>query len=40
MLKVSYSEDCGNSPRKLLLRAFNITFVKGDMGPAPLRTAW
>jgi hypothetical protein len=30
MLEVSYPEDCGNSPRKLLLRDFNIAFAKGD----------
>jgi hypothetical protein len=31
MTKVIFSEDCGNSPKNLLLRDFNIAVAKGDL---------
>jgi hypothetical protein len=33
MLKITVGEDCGNAPKKELLRDFNIAFVKGDVDP-------
>ncbi|MCW9705536.1 nuclear transport factor 2 family protein [Fodinibius salsisoli] len=30
MAKITVSEDCGNSPKKLHLKKFNIAFVKND----------
>jgi hypothetical protein len=30
MVKVVVSEDCGNSPKNLLLRDFNVAIAKGD----------
>lgn len=30
MVKISISEDLGNSPRKIFLRDFNIAFLEGD----------
>ncbi len=31
MVKVTCKEDCGNSPRKMLLRDLNIAFANGDV---------
>ncbi len=31
MTTVTFPEDCGNSPRNLLLRDFNIAAAKGDL---------
>src|SRR5215203_2608203 len=31
MTKITVGEDCGNAPKKELLRDFNIAFVKGDV---------
>ena len=31
MVKITVGEDCGNAPKKELLRDFNIAFVKGDV---------
>lgn len=30
-MKISIPTDCGNSPRKLFLKDFNIAFAKGDL---------
>ncbi len=30
MVKITVSADCGNAPKKLLLKDLNIAFVKGD----------
>lgn len=29
--KITYPDDCGNSPKKIFLRDFNIAFVKSDV---------
>gem|GEM_PF-2176143 len=31
MVKVIVSEDCGNSPKNMFLRDFNIAVAKGDL---------
>ena len=31
MLKVHVEADCGNAPKKVLLRDFNIAYAKGDV---------
>lgn len=31
MLKITVGEDCGNAPKKILLRDFNIAFAKNDV---------
>jgi len=31
MVRVIVSEDCGNAPKKALLRDFNIAFAEGDV---------
>ena len=31
-MKVTVEEDCGNAPRKLLLRDFNVALAAGDLG--------
>lgn len=31
-VKISCAEDCGNAPKKELLRAFNVAFVRNDIG--------
>ena len=31
-LRIICGEDCGNAPRKELLKAFNIAFARGDAG--------
>ena len=30
MLKISVEEDCGNAPKKIFLRDFNIAFAEGN----------
>lgn len=30
-MKISIPADCGNSPRKLFLKDFNVAFAKGDV---------
>lgn len=30
MIKINVKDDCGNAPKKLVLRDFNIAFAKGD----------
>lgn len=32
MIRINVKDDCGNAPRKLFLRDFNIAFAKGDTG--------
>lgn len=31
MVKITVSDDCGNSPKKLLLKDLNVAFAKGDI---------
>jgi hypothetical protein len=30
-MKITFPADCGNSPRKLFLKDFNVAFAKGDV---------